>query len=154
MSIDINVQYAIDIPDLPTEDKIKYWVNTSLENLADNAELTLRIVDEQEGKQLNEQWRKSSGPTNVLSFSYNDDVGTGTGLHGDIVVCAPVIAREADEQCKSLDAHWAHIVIHGVLHLLGYDHNESKEAEEMENLEKNILDKLGFPHPYITVSDK
>ena len=153
MSIDINVQYAIDIPGLPTENKIKQWVNTSLDSLADNAELTLRIVDEKEGEFLNEKWRKSSGPTNVLSFSYNDD-NSGSVLHGDIVICAPVIAREAVEQNKPLNAHWAHMVIHGVLHLLGYDHIDSKDTEKMEALEIKILHKLGIPDPYISVDEK
>ena len=151
MSIDINVQYAINIPGLPTENEIKQWVNTSLDSLADNAELTLRIVDEEEGKHLNEQWRKSSGPTNVLSFSYNNDDKAGSSVHGDIVICAPVIAREAVEQRKPLNAHWAHMVIHGVLHLLGYDHIDSEDTEKMEALEKKILDKLGIPDPYSTV---
>lgn len=149
MSIELCVQYATDRPDLPDENQLKLWVETALEGLKENAELTLRIVDEDEGTQLNEQWRKSQGPTNVLSFPHDGEKEIAPDLLGDIVVCAPVVAREAKEQNKNIDAHWAHMVIHGVLHLNGFDHIKPEDADCMENLEVKILEQLNYNNPYL-----
>lgn len=114
-------------------------------------ELTIRIVDEVEAQQLNETWRQRTGPTNVLSFPYEcPECIENLGLLGDIVICAPLVAREAAEQQKSGHAHWAHLVIHGTLHLLGYDHTDDSQAQAMENLEIRILHNLGYPNPYHT----
>jgi len=149
MSIKIEIQYATEINDLPEEGLIKKWVNSSLNGYIENAELTIRIVDKAEGAQLNEKWRNAQGPTNVLSFPYSDLNETTKSIQGDIVICAPVILREAAEQKKSVDAHWAHIIVHGILHLLGYDHDNENDANKMESLETSILGKLKIPDPYI-----
>ena len=150
MSIKIEIQYATEINDLPEEGLIKKWVNSSLNGYIENAELTIRIVDKAEGAQLNEKWRNAQGPTNVLSFPYSDLNETTKSIQGDIVICAPVILREAAEQKKSVDAHWAHIIVHGILHLLGYDHDNENDANEMESLETSILGKLKISDPYIS----
>jgi probable rRNA maturation factor len=149
MPIEVDVQYATGGPDLPDESQIELWVGTALGGLKENAELTIRIVDEDEGTQLNEQWRKSQGPTNVLSFTYEGEPKIPPGLLGDIVVCAPVVAREAKEQNKNINAHWAHMVIHGVLHLNGFDHIKPEDADRMENLEIKILEELNYNNPYL-----
>jgi probable rRNA maturation factor len=162
MKVIVDVQYACDEPDLPQRKLLTKWVQTTLTNgvsaLANQGrlptlvhpELTIRIVDETEGRQLNETWRQGSGATNVLSFPFDNPPGMELGLLGDIVICAPVVVREAANQNKSLMAHWAHLVIHGTLHLLGYDHLEEATAEVMENLEIQILHCLGYPNPYLT----
>jgi len=150
MSINIEIQYATEINDLPEEGLIKKWVNSSLNGYIENAELTIRIVDKAEGAQLNEKWRNAQGPTNVLSFLYSDLNETTKSIQGDIVICAPLILREAAEQKKSVDAHWAHIIVHGILHLLGYDHDNENDANEMESLETSILGKLKISDPYIS----
>ena len=150
MSINIEIQYATEINDLPEEGLIKKWVNSSLNGYIENAELTIRIVDKAEGAQLNEKWRNAQGPTNVLSFLYSDLNETTKSIQGDIVICAPLILREAAEQKKSIDAHWAHIIVHGILHLLGYDHDNENDANEMESLETSILGKLKISDPYIS----
>ncbi len=149
MSIEVAVQYATDWPDLPDENQLKLWVKAALKGLKENAVLTIRIVDEDEGTQLNERWRKSQGPTNVLSFTHEGEPEIAPDLLGDIVVCAPVVAREAKEQNKDIDAHWAHMVIHGVLHLNGFDHIKPEDADTMENLEIKILEELNYNNPYL-----
>ncbi len=149
MPIDVDVQYATDGPDLPDKSQLKHWVETALEDLQENAVLTIRIVDEDEATQLNEQWRKSQGPTNVLSFVYEGEPEIAPNLLGDIVVCAPVVAREAKQQNKNIDAHWAHMVIHGVLHLNGFDHIKPEDADCMESLEIKILEELNYNNPYL-----
>ncbi len=149
MSIEVAVQYATDWPDLPDENQLKLWVKAALKGLKENAVLTIRIVDEDEGTQLNERWRKSQGPTNVLSFSHEGEPEIAPDLLGDIVVCAPVVAKEAKEQNKDIDAHWAHMVIHGVLHLNGFDHIKPEDADTMENLEIKILEELNYNNPYL-----
>ncbi|MCH9049289.1 MAG: rRNA maturation RNase YbeY, partial [Proteobacteria bacterium] len=102
------------------------------------------------GTELNEQWRKSKGPTNVLSFSNEGVSEIAPDLLGDIVICAPVVAREAKEQNKNSQSHWAHMVIHGVLHLTGFDHIDPEDADRMESLEINILKKLNYKNPYLS----
>jgi probable rRNA maturation factor len=149
MSIEVDVQYATDLPDLPDQSQLKLWAETALKDLRKNAELTIRIVDKDEGTQLNEQWRKSQGPTNVLSFSHEGEAEIAPDLLGDIVICAPVVAKEAKEQNKDIDAHWAHMVIHGVLHLNGFDHIKPEDADTMENLEIKILEELNYNNPYL-----
>jgi len=149
MPIEVDVQYATDLPDLPDQSQLKLWAETALKDLRENAELTIRIVDEDEGTQLNEQWRKSQGPTNVLSFSHEGEAEIAPDLLGDIVICAPVVAREAKEQNKDIDAHWAHMVIHGVLHLNGFDHIKPEDADRMESLEIKILEELNYNNPYL-----
>lgn len=108
------------------------------------AEITLRLVDENEGRELNRDFRDKDYATNVLTFVYDDT----EPLSGDIVLCAPIVNREAEQQCKNRIAHYAHLVIHGILHLQGYDHIEDADAIEMERLETQILNKLGYHDPY------
>ena len=115
----------------------------------DRAELSIRLVDQAEGAILNGRFRGRRGPTNVLSFPFEPLPGLeDCDLIGDLVICAPVVAREAAEQGKSLQAHWAHMLVHGVLHLLGYDHLDAAHAAQMEGLETRIIRRLGFPAPY------
>jgi probable rRNA maturation factor len=169
MGIKVDVQYASEQTDLPSKKSLTAWVKAvwqsplappSLPLQEDRkiarpsggkrktVELTIRIVDETEAQQLNETWRQRSYPTNVLSFPYESPPGIEIPLLGDMVICAPVVAREASEQHKTLEAHWAHLVIHGTLHLLGYDHQEETQALAMETIEINVLNNLGYPNPY------
>ena len=144
----IDIQYALDETGLPDKNQISHWANAALQNIDTDVELTIRIVDAVEGTQLNEQWRKKHGASNVLSFPVETAVDMQPRLLGDIVICAPIIAREAGEQGKLVVAHWAHMVIHGTLHLLGYDHIEAQQAEIMESLEIEILKNLDIDDPY------
>ena len=147
--LELDVQYALDeTADLPPAEALEDWVRAALAGRRPAAQLVVRIVGESEGRELNERYRGRRGPTNVLSFPFEQPELLDPPLLGDIVVCAPVVAREAAEQGKPLEAHWAHMVIHGVLHLTGYDHEEESEALIMEGLERDILAGLGFPDPY------
>ena len=144
----VDVQYAVTVDGTPAEDAIRQWVLQALPDDKKDSELTIRIVDEAEITALNREYRGKDGATNVLSFPYEAITGVETGLLGDIVICAPVVASEAVAQGSALDAHWAHIVIHGVLHLLGYDHRQDDEAHRMEAREAELLDSLGYANPY------
>lgn len=150
--MEIEVQYAVPDAGLPSEQDFIDWANMAVppEDKEDkqDAAMTVRIVDEQESAQLNETYRHKDGATNVLSFPAEVPDEVELNLLGDLVICAPVVAREAKEQGKSAEAHWAHMVIHGTLHLLGYDHQTDKEAQKMEEIERNILIKIGFNDPY------
>ena len=148
MQNNITVQYAITAEGLPSEQDISEWVEVALQGRQEQAELVVRIVDEAEITALNRSYRGKVGATNVLSFPYEPMPEVDTRLLGDIVICAPVVAEEAIAQGKLLDAHWAHIVIHGVLHLLGYGHSKGSEAREMEQLETEQLASLGYANPY------
>jgi probable rRNA maturation factor len=133
----------------PSEVQFRQWCALALRQRTADSELTIRLVDEAEGRELNNTWRHKDYATNVLSFPADvPDEFLDIPLLGDLVICVPVVAREAAEQSKTLDAHWAHLVIHGCLHLLGYDHIDDEEAEEMEALERTLLEELGFPDPY------
>lgn len=160
MSITVDVQLAADIGDVATEEQLRGWAAAALEERG-HAELTIRVVDEREGRALNRRYRGKDGPTNVLSFPCELPEGVPPGeadllkLHellGDVVICAPVVEREARTQGKASPAHWAHLVVHGVLHLLGYDHQAPEQAARMEAREREILAGLGFPDPYETGS--
>ena len=148
MAIILDIQSASSSEDTPDEESIKRWVSAVIGSKEGDTELSVRIVDEPEGKKLNETYRGATGPTNVLSFPFDEKIPEPLPLIGDIVVCAPVVAREAQQQNKDLTAHWAHMIIHGVLHLLGYDHQNDSEAAIMETLETEIMQKLGFAPPY------
>jgi probable rRNA maturation factor len=149
MNLDLDLQIAVDdTSQLPSAEQFHHWVETALAGRREQAELTIRIVDDDEGAELNEAYRGKQGPTNVLSFPFEAPPGIELPLLGDIVICAPKVAREAAEQGKPLEAHWAHLTLHGTLHLLGYDHLEATEAEEMEALETELLGALGYPNPY------
>lgn len=152
MSLALDLQRAVS-PDeaggyLPKPAEFRRWVKAALPESRSEAELTLRLVGEEEGARLNEMYRHKTGATNVLSFPFEAPPGVTLPLLGDIVICAPVVAREAREQGKASAAHWAHMTVHGVLHLLGYDHIEPAQAEEMEATERAILAQLGFSDPY------
>ena len=148
MTIILDIQSASTSEDAPDEQSIKRWVGAVIDSNQGDTELSVRIVDEPEGKLLNETYRGTSGATNVLSFPFENQTPEALPLIGDIVVCAPIVQREAQQQNKDLNAHWAHMIIHGVLHLLGYDHQNDSEAAVMEGLETEIMQKLGFPPPY------
>lgn len=143
----IHVQYAVARRGLPLIRDIRRWALAALHGKCDAAEMTVRIVDEREGAQLNSTYRHKRGATNVLSFA-GEGRPQDQAYLGDIVICAPVVAEEASAQHKPVQAHWAHMVVHGVLHLLHYDHHEDAEARVMERLETRILATLGYPDPY------
>lgn len=148
MTLEVDVQIASEDDDLPDPEQLRVWANAAARELTDDAELTIRIVDEEEGAELNRTYRKKPGATNVLSFPFESPPGVTLSLLGDVVICAPIVKREAEEQSKQRQSHWAHMVVHGVLHLLGYDHVDTGEARDMEALETRILAGLGFDNPY------
>ncbi|MCC7219763.1 MAG: rRNA maturation RNase YbeY [Candidatus Contendobacter sp.] len=149
MALELDLQIALEMPGLPAATDFQRWAEAALTGANDqrDAEITVRIVNEVESTALNETYRHKQGPTNVLSFPFEAPPEVESSLLGDIVICAPVVLREAVSQGKSPAAHWAHLVIHGVLHLLGYDHDEL-QADAMESLEIRILAGLGYPDPY------
>ncbi len=152
--IELDLQLATEAGDLPTETELRRWVGLALRQRTADSELTIRLVDAEEGQELNRTYRHKDYATNVLSFPAEVPDGPDgeplldIPLLGDLVICVPVVEREAREQNKALEAHWAHLVIHGCLHLLGYDHIDDEEAEEMEGLERQLLAELGYPDPY------
>lgn len=145
----LEVQRASRCTHLPSDEQIHRWVSAALADRRGEAELSVRIVDEDESRQLNGRYRGKDKPTNVLSFPAGLPENLNLPLLGDLVICAPVVAREAEQQRKGATAHWAHMVVHGTLHLLGYDHIEDADAEIMESLETSLLNGLGFADPYI-----
>ena len=148
MNLQVDIQCASAEP-VPEEDDIRSWILATLEgHRSDDTEISLRLVDIPEMTELNQNYRDKSGPTNVLSFPSDLPQELDLPLLGDIVICAPVVREEARAQSKPLEAHWAHMTVHGTLHLLGYDHIEEAEAEAMEALETDILTTLNYPCPY------
>jgi probable rRNA maturation factor len=145
--IELDVQRASSWEPLPTDEEFELWVRTALRGRTP-AELAIRIVDREESRRLNRQYRGKDAPTNVLSFPADLPGDIGLDLLGDILICAPQVAEEALAQGKPEQAHWAHLTIHGVLHLLGYDHHQAEEAEVMEGIEIALLESLGIPNPY------
>ncbi|MCE9633959.1 MAG: rRNA maturation RNase YbeY [Methylophilales bacterium] len=143
--LSLTVQYAVASENLPTRHQFKKWVRAALQT---DAEITIRIVDTAEGQALNRDYRSKDYPTNVLTFPLNE-----IPLMGDIVLCAPVVAQEAVEQGKTLEAHYAHLTVHGVLHLQGHDHEIDAAAEIMEALETQIVTDLGYPAPYLILEN-
>ena len=139
--LSLSVQYAAKGEALPTRAEVRKWVRATAPGAA---ELTVRFVDAEEGRSLNAQYRGKDYATNVLTFPYARE----PVLAGDLVLCLPVVLREAAEQGKPATAHFAHLVVHGMLHLLGYDHETGAEARIMEQMERAILDRLGYPDPY------
>ena len=149
-SIFVDLQIATEnIEGLPTEEQIVQWATAAVQPEGDEVEMTVRIVDEAESHELNLTYRGKDRPTNVLSFPFECPDEVELPLLGDLVICRQVVEREAAEQEKALIAHWANMVVHGSLHLLGYDHIEDDEAEEMESLETQIMQGLGFDDPYL-----
>lgn len=145
---EVDVQIATADKNIPSEEDFRSWVAAALPADKLNSELTIRVVGFDESRSLNAQYRQKDKPTNVLSFPSELPPELQIPLLGDLVICAGVVEREALEQGKTLLAHWAHMVVHGTLHLLGYDHETDADAEVMEALETRILGTLGFPAPY------
>jgi probable rRNA maturation factor len=135
------VQYAVEDKGIPTRAQVRRWVKAALEKYA---EITVRFVDEAEGRQLNRDYRQKDYATNVLSFVYETEP-----VQGDLVICVPVVVRETQQQGKTLEAHYVHLVVHGALHLQGYDHEHEADAQVMEARESEIVTKLGYPDPYL-----
>jgi probable rRNA maturation factor len=133
---------------VPADDELRAWADAALEAGEDEVEMVIRLVDEPESRQLNRDYRGKDSPTNVLSFPFQAPQEVAISLIGDLVICVPLVAREAAQQQKPLEAHWAHMVVHGVLHLLGYDHQTDHEAQIMEERERHILQALHFSDPY------
>ncbi|MBC7989392.1 MAG: rRNA maturation RNase YbeY [Luteimonas sp.] len=152
--LDVSVGYAIPRTGLPAAVSFRKWVAAALKGRILEADLAIRIVDSKEGRALNRHYRGKDYATNVLSFPAERPRGLPKGVRmpllGDLVLCAPVISREAREQGKPLAAHYAHLTVHGALHLLGWDHGDEREAECMEQLEREILTGLGIADPYET----
>jgi len=142
--LDLNLQFAVKKSKRPRRSSFRRWAKAAL--MLD-AEVALRVVDEAEGRTLNRDFRGKDYATNVLTFAYGLSEANGR-LSGDIVICAPVVAREAAEQGVTLDSHFAHLTIHGMLHLQGYDHETDTEAVIMESIETFIMRRLGYPDPY------
>ena len=146
--LDLEVQYAdTRLEQEVTEEMLQRWVEAAL---LGPAELSIRFVDAEEGQALNRQYRGKDYATNVLTFAYNEgeELGEDDPTQADIVLCTDVLLREAEEQKKTVEEHAAHLVVHGVLHAQGYDHEHDEEAEEMEQFERDIMEVLGYPDPY------
>lgn len=151
--LDVAVGYAVPRKGIPAAASFRKWVATALTGRIRDADLAIRVVGAKEGRALNRHYRGKDYATNVLSFPADLPEGLPDGVRlpllGDLVICAPVVAREAREQGKPLNAHYAHLTVHGTLHLLGWNHEDPREAECMERLEREILARLGIADPYL-----
>lgn len=151
MTVQLTLQNACNTNSIPSQQQFETWAKTALQHIDDspkNCELVIRLVDETESATLNKTYRNKQGATNVLSFHYEM---TGDDEHcelGDLAICAKLVEKEAAEQQKPLEAHWAHLTIHGILHLLGFDHENEQDATTMEALERNIMQTLHYDDPY------
>jgi probable rRNA maturation factor len=148
VQLDVSVSYGLPRAGLPAAVSFRRWAAAAAQGRIKRADLAIRLVDAKEGRALNRHYRGKDYATNVLSFPVELPPGVTLPLLGDLVICAPVVAKEALEQGKPLAAHYAHLTVHGVLHLLGLDHEDEREAEAMEQLERDILATLGLPDPY------
>ena len=157
INVDFQVEFEAD--NLPDFEQVNLWAQSALQGLKENADLSIVIVGPEESQSLNLEFRGKDKPTNVLSFPFempeeliglDDDMAN---LLGDLIICAPVVETEAQQQNKPPEQHWAHMVVHGCLHLLGYDHIKDDEAEIMENLERTILARLDIPDPYLITDE-
>jgi probable rRNA maturation factor len=151
MALEIEVQLVSRAAGVPSKRQIEAWATAAWRGQASGnvEEVVVRVTDEDESERLNHEFRGIGKPTNVLSFPFDPIPEIDLCHVGDMVICAPVVEREAGEQGKTVEAHWAHMVVHGMLHLQGYDHVRPDQAEEMESLETAILADLGFPPPYL-----
>jgi probable rRNA maturation factor len=147
MTIEVEIQRESDLSSIPSDREFENWAVAVLQD-HDEAELVIRLVDIEESRKLNEQFADRNKPTNVLSFPASLPPSIHLPLLGDIVICAPLVEREAEEQNKAILAHWAHLTVHGILHLLGHDHQSDEEAASMEALETGLVQSFGFPNPY------
>lgn len=149
MNVTVDLQTAYD-GQMPALTLFQKWVEAALQNdVTEDCELSIRLVDVIESAELNQTYRGKLGPTNVLSFPFDAPIPMEPILLGDLVICVPIVEKEALEQAKQCEDHWAHLVVHGCLHLLGYDHIENEQAEEMEAFEVEILQKLAINNPYL-----
>ena len=150
MKLRLSVQYGVARAGLPADSALRRWAHAALKGLRRRrVALGLRIVGIAESAALNDRFRRKSYPTNVLSFPFEAPPGTRSDILGDLVICAPVVRREARTQRKPVNAHWAHMVVHGILHLRGYDHRKRRDAAVMEKMEIRLLKELGYANPYI-----
>lgn len=148
-AVNLDLQVADATSEVPATEQIRHWVGATLGAVAESRlALSIRVMDGDGIRRLNREFRGRDSETNVLSFPFEDIPGVETGYLGDIAICGGVVAREAREQGKTPEAHWAHMVIHGVLHLCGHDHVAEAEAAEMERIEVSVLGALGFDDPY------
>lgn len=156
MQADFEIQRATTSINVPGDDQFELWINAVPAEEGVNYALTIRIVDESEAQRFNREYRDRDYATNVLSFPAELPEGLPEQVRqsqlGDLLICAPVVAREALEQNRPEPDHWAHLTIHGLLHLLGYDHEKPDEAVVMESAETEILAKLGIPDPYVDIA--
>ncbi|RXF04684.1 rRNA maturation RNase YbeY [Pseudoalteromonas sp. PS5] len=148
MDLMLDLQVACEFDNLPSEAQFQVWAEHALTQFRKEAELTIRIADEQESQELNSQYRGKDKPTNVLSFPFDAPPGIELPLIGDLIICPQVVYQESVEQEKTFHDHFAHMVIHGCLHLLGFDHINEQDAVEMETIEKQILASLHIADPY------
>ena len=148
MNLELELQVATQQDSIPSQESFAAWSKAALHHEREQAEIVIRLVDETESRELNREYRAKDRPTNVLSFPSNLPAVVESNLLGDLIICAPVVLQEAGEQGKAPEAHWAHMVVHGVLHLLGYDHKDESDAQAMEQLEKEVMVSLGFQDPY------
>ena len=148
--VHIDIQIASESQKIPKSSDFQLWTSSAIGTHRNEAEVSLRIVDVEESTKLNQKWCQKNGPTNVLAFPANLSKELNLHLLGDLFICAPVIEQEAREKNKPLHAHWVHMIVHGTLHLLGYDHIQDDEAEEMAALETVTIQQLSFPDPYTT----
>lgn len=148
VQLDVGVSYGLPRKGLPSAASFRKWAAAAAQGRIRRADLAIRLVDAKEGRALNRHYRGKDYATNVLSFPADLPEGVDLPLLGDLVICAPVVAKEAQDQGKALAAHYAHLTVHGVLHLLGMDHEDEREAEAMEAIERQILADLGLPDPY------
>ncbi len=146
--LDVSISYGLPRSGIPAANSFRRWAAAALDGRIREADLAIRLVDDREGLALNRHYRGKDHPTNVLSFPADLPKGVKLPLLGDLVICAPVVLREAIEQRKPVNAHYAHLTVHGILHLLGWDHEDEREAECMEQLEREILATLGIGDPY------
>lgn len=145
---DVEIQLVTETKSIPSNADIDRWSRYALKCVSATGGIVVRLVDRDESQTLNSHYRNKDNPTNVLSFPFDAPPGIAINHLGDLVICAPVVEQEAKEQGKSLSSHWAHMIVHGVLHLAGFDHIEEDQAKAMEELEIEILKELGFENPY------
>jgi len=147
--VELDVQYATPCTPVPSKAQLRAWVRAAIASRRERVSLTVRVVGEEEGLELNRRWRNAKKATNVLAFPCSGLEAIMPDFLGDIVLCAPVVVREAAAQHKAWEAHWAHLVIHGTLHLLGFEHAVPAQATEMEQVERTLLHGLGYSDPYL-----
>lgn len=149
MALQVDIIRDVDAQGLPDDKAFTRWANLAIEGKSEGAELCIRIVDAAESRRLNNEFRGVDKPTNILSFPFEAPAGIPVNILGDLAICCEVMQREAKEQGKLEEHHWAHLVIHGVLHLLGFDHIKNVDAKIMEALETKLLAHLGISDPYL-----